>query len=119
MFKVIIAGSRSFHDYNLLKEYCNIILSNVKEPIEIVSGGANGADVLGEQYAREHGYKLKQFPADWSHKGKAAGYIRNQEMANYADALIAFWNGVSNGTRHMIETAKQCGLKVRIKQYSA
>ena len=117
MFKVIIAGSRTFHDYNLLREYCNHALSNVTEPIEIVSGGANGADILGEQYAREQGYRLKQFPADWTHKGKAAGYIRNQEMANYADALIAFWDGFSKGTHHMIETAKQCKLNVRVKRF--
>ena len=115
--KCIIAGSRSFNDYQLLKDYCNFVFSNTKEPIEIVSGGAKGADLLGEQYAREMGYPLKVFSADWNVKGKSAGFIRNQEMANYADALIAFWDGFSKGTHHMIETAKQCKLNVRVKRF--
>lgn len=117
MFKVIIAGSRNFTNYYMLKEFCNNALKNIQEPIEIVSGGAKGADMLGEQYAREVGYPVKLFPAKWNALGKTAGYIRNQEMANYADALIAFWDGKSKGTHHMIETAKSCGLKVRVKRY--
>ena len=119
MFKVIIADSRDFNDYEMLKTYADHVLQNIKEPIEIVSGTAKGADQLGEQYARERGYQLKTFPAEWNKYGKAAGYRRNQQMANYADALIAFWDCESNGTHHMIETAKQCGLKVRIKTFIA
>lgn len=57
------------------------------------------------------------FPADWDRYGKAAGYLRNTEMAKNADALVAFWDGMSLGTRHMIETAKAHGLKVRVKRY--
>ena len=63
------------------------------------------------------GQSLTRFPADWN-KGKSAGYIRNEKMANYADALIAFWNGMSRGTEHMINLAKQYKLKIRICNYT-
>lgn len=82
--------------------------------IEIVSGTANGADKLGEKYANEKGYLLKKFPADWDKYGKSAGFKRNVEMSNYADALIAFWDGKSKGTKHMIDLAKRYELKVKV-----
>lgn len=111
--KLIVAGSRNFNDYKLLKEKLNFFLQNVQSPIEIVSGTAKGADMLGEQYANEMGYSVKQFPADWDKYGKSAGYRRNKTMAEYADALVAFWDGKSKGTKHMISIAEQKGLKIR------
>ncbi len=114
--KVIIAGGRTFKDYVTMRNYCDLILSNQKD-IEIVSGTANGADKLGEQYAREKRYALKQFPADWDTYGKGAGYKRNEQMALYADALIAFWDKKSRGTKHMIDLAEKHGLKIRIYYY--
>ena len=93
-----------------------MILSN-KTSIEIVSGAANGADKLGEKYASEKEYSIKQFPADWNKYGKSAGYKRNEEMARYADALIAFWDGESKGTKHMIDLANKYNLKINIIQY--
>ena len=85
--------------------------------IIIISGTARGADTLGEQYAREWGFKLQQFPADWKSCGKTAGIIRNVQMADNADALIAFWDGKSRGTAHMINTAKKKRLPVRIVMF--
>lgn len=117
MFKVIIAGSRSFQDYPMLKKYADFKLSNIKDTIEIVSGGAKGADSLGERYAKENGYSLKVFPADWERFGKAAGYMRNVEMARYADALLAFWDGKSCGTMHMIQIAYNYDLKVGVQHF--
>jgi hypothetical protein len=114
--KVIIAGSRDFDDYNGLCKYCDHVLQNQKE-IEIVSGTAKGADQLGEKYATERGYAIKKFPADWDKHGRSAGYIRNEEMAKYADALIAFWNGNSKGTEHMINLAKKYNLKIKVRNY--
>ena len=111
--KVIIAGSRGFSNYEKLVEVCNYMLSQQTE-VEIVSGGAKGADKLGEKYAKEKNYKLKVFPADWNTHGKAAGYIRNEEMAKYADALIAFWDGESKGTKHMIDLATKHNLKIKV-----
>lgn len=115
-FKVIIAGSRGFQNYDLLKARCDNILKN-QSNIEIVSGGADGADRLGERYAAERNYPIKRFIPDWSYYGRKAGFIRNEEMAQYGDALIAFWNGNSRGTHHMIETAIMFGLKIRIIRY--
>lgn len=117
MFKVIIAGSRTFNDYDLLRQYADMKLSFVsqREKIEIVSGCASGVDALGERYAAERGYPVKRFPADWQQYGKSAGYRRNQAMAQYEDALIAFWDGQSRGTMHMIALAKEHGLMIGIK----
>jgi hypothetical protein len=113
--KVIIAGSRNFNDYNLLKSSCDNLLTQFNN-IEIVSGTARGADKLGERYAREKGYSIKEFPANWN-LGKSAGYIRNDEMAQYADMLIAFWDGTSKGTKHMIDLANKRSIKVEIVNY--
>lgn len=117
MFHVIIAGGRDFRDYDLLVKTMNHLLSNIKDDITVDCGKARGADTLGEQYAKEHGYPVQYFPADWDRYGKAAGYLRNTEMAKNADALVAFWDGMSLGTRHMIEIARSRGLKVRVKRY--
>ena len=119
-YKVIIAGTRSFDDYSLLCSFCDKCLSRKGQTydIVIVSGTARGADRLGERYAYDRGYGIKRFPADWRNNGKAAGIIRNTDMANYADALIAFWDGQSKGTLNMIETAKRKGLSVRIYNYN-
>ena len=113
--KIIIAGSRTFNDYNLLKSSCDNLLTQFTN-IEIVSGTARGADKLGERYAREKGYSIKEFPANWN-LGKSAGYIRNAEMAQYSDMLIAFWDGTSKGTKHMIDLANKIGIKVEIVNY--
>lgn len=119
-FRVIIAGGRYFSNYELLRTFVDMKLSRITEekPIEIVSGGATGADALGERYAKEKGYLLRRFPADWKQYGKAAGVRRNKEMAQNADALIAFWNGESRGTKNMIEEARAAGLLVAVKRYT-
>jgi hypothetical protein len=114
--KVIIAGSRNFNDYETLKEVCDFMLSRQNE-IEIVSGAARGADLLGEQYANEKGFKIKRFPADWNQYGKRAGYLRNEEMAKYADAVIVFWDGKSKGTEHMINLSKKHNLKLKVHKF--
>lgn len=114
--KVIIAGGRKFNDYSLLSSVCDYMLQN-QHYIEIISGTAKGADKLGEKYAEERGYKIIPFPADWQLYGKAAGYKRNQLMAQNADALICFWDGVSKGSKHMIDLAEKEGLKVKIVMY--
>lgn len=110
--KTIIAGGRDFNNYTLLREKCDeIIDSNLTE---IVSGRAKGADTLGEQYAKERGYSVKLFPADWKTHGRKAGPIRNKQMADYGEMLIAFWDGKSKGTQHMINLAEKKGLMVEV-----
>lgn len=78
---------------------------------------AQGADMLGEKYAKECGYEIHYYPADWKQYGRRAGPIRNEKMAQAADALVAFWDGSSPGTKNMIEIAKQYNLLIRIKHY--
>jgi hypothetical protein len=96
-----------------LESVCDhIIESNNFSDIKIISGCARGADRLGEKYAINRGYLLERCPANWGRYGKAAGFKRNDEMANIADVLIAFWDGVSSGTEHMIFIAKERKLQV-------
>lgn len=110
-YKVIIAGGRHFDNYTLLKEKCDFYLQNklMECQVIIISGHATGADALGERYAQERGLPLDAHPADWNKHGRAAGPIRNAEMAEVADALIAFWDGQSRGTANMINLAKSKG----------
>ena len=115
---IIVAGSRSFNNYELLEQKLDAILQNLDtQDIQIISGRANGADKLGERYAKEHSIKYLVFNVNWAEHGKRAGVKRNIEMSQVADALIAFWDGKSRGTRHMIDLAKQKGLLVRVIQF--
>ena len=107
-YRLVIAGSRDFNDYALLSRTVDKHLSDKVNDakIIIISGNAPGADKLGERYAKERGYELECYPVDWEHYGKAAGPVRNMNMANVADDVIVFWDGESSGTKNMIETAK-------------
>lgn len=129
--RIIIAGGRTFNDYDLLSiEASNLIKALIdsghftETDIRIISGHAMGADKLGERFATESGFNLTIFPANWVRLGKSAGYIRNQTMADYAKegdhvgVLIAFWNGKSRGTKHMIDIAEGSGLQVRVVRYA-
>lgn len=108
-YKLVIAGSRDFQDYSLLCETVDRHLKNKagNKTITIISGTANGADQLGERYAKEKGYKLEYYPADWEHYGNAAGPLRNTQMAKAADDVIVFWDGKSAGTKNMMEAAER------------
>lgn len=108
MMKIIIAGGRDFSNRDMLHSYMSLIPPWVAID-EIVSGGAKGADALGEEWAKLNGKPCKVFPAEWNRLGKRAGPIRNAEMSVYANGLIAFWDGKSKGTSHMIEMMKAAG----------
>lgn len=118
-FRVIIAGGRHFDDYPLLKKTCDRYLSKKSETatILIVSGTCKGADLLGERYAKENGYDVIPFKPNWDTFGYGAGPVRNREMAANADALIAFHDGKSRGTKNMIEEAEKRKLLVRVCLY--
>ena len=119
MTRIIVAGSRDFTDKEKLYRVLNNYLSHVKDKVEIVSGHCRGADMLGEQYAKDHNIPVVLFPADWNTYGKRAGYIRNKQMAEYAaedgGMLIAFWDGESKGTKMMVELAMKNGLTVHVE----
>jgi len=117
LIRVIVAGSRDFNSYEDLRVRLDSILSRHSN-IEIVSGGARGADSMGERYAIERGLLLRRIPAYWHAFNKAAGHIRNRRMAWYGTHLAAFWNGESVGTKGMIEIAVSEGLPKRVMKIS-
>lgn len=112
--RVVVAGSRSFQNYPLMcKE-----LDKIKDRIEcIVSGDAAGADTYGCMYARDNNIPIRHCPADWQKYGTAAGYVRNKQMGDYGDELVAFWDGVSPGTNDIINYMKKLGKKVTVIEY--
>jgi hypothetical protein len=116
--KVIISGGRKFNDYTLLFETINKFIINGLNITEIVSGGAKGADQLGERFANESGIKIKQFLPNYKdHVPRVAPLIRNEGMALYADMCIAFWDGESKGTGHMISMAQRHNLILKVIRY--
>ncbi len=131
--KVIIAGGRDYADYERLQKVCARLLIGAGTK-EFVSGGAPGADKLGERFAEESKIELTRFPAPWreiegkpkdeigtdknkNQYWKLAGYDRNEKMAAYADVLIAFWDMKSTGTKDMIDRARRHDLSVIIVTY--
>jgi len=116
MAKVAIIGSRTFNDYNLLKKIMNEI--DESETIDIIiSGGAKGADSLGEQYADEVGIEKLIFPALWEKYGRKAGPLRNTDIINNSDIVVCFWDGKSTGTLDSINKAKASKKDVHIIRF--
>ena len=107
--KLIIAGSRTFTDYQLL---CQTLAPEKHRITQVITGGARGADRLGIRWAVSHSVRLTGFPADWQRFGKSAGVRRNFQMAQAGDMLLAFWDGRSAGTRHLISCMQQLGKPV-------
>lgn len=108
--KTIIAGSRTARRYqDLLDAMEAAELVGITSTV-VISGTAAGGDRLGERYAREKGLPLWRYPANWEQHGKRAGYLRNESMGDSGEGLIALWDGVSRGTRHMIDIAQRKGL---------
>ncbi len=109
--KVIVAGSRDFNDYkkleNILDKFNLLIKNKGYEINQIISETCKGADLLGERYAKENNIDIVRFPAKWNTYGKKAGYLRNLEMGEYGDILIAFPIGESKGTYNMINIMKK------------
>ena len=132
--RIIVAGGRDFSNYEFLAQRCADMIKHIYErpdkfnwvfhkDIEFVLGGAKGADSLGLRFAKENKFAYKVIEADWDIYGKSAGYIRNEQMANYATEdsrlgiLLAFWDGESKGTKHMIDLANKYNMIVWIVKY--
>lgn len=108
--KLAVVGSRTFNDYNLLKESIDNLINEKKIKIDaLVSGGAKGADSLGAQYGQENNIPLIEFKPDWKKYGKSAGFKRNIDIINECDMCIAFWDGESHGTKHDIDLCEKSG----------
>lgn len=115
MEKIIVAGSREFKNYNLLKNTLDKYLNN--QEAKIICGGAKGADTLGKLYAESKNLQIQYFFPEWGKWGKIAAHLRNAEMAKVGDTLIAFWDGKSRGTKNMIQLAEKYKLKIIIINY--
>jgi hypothetical protein len=116
--KTIIAGSRDIVDVKILYDAIKKLNIPEKEITQVISGGARGADRIGEIYANENAIDLVIMPANWNLHGKSAGYRRNEDMAKIADACIALWDGSSKGTGHMINLAEKYNLKLWVYDVS-
>lgn len=115
--RVIIAGCRDYNNYIEAKKYIDFCISEIRKTNEIVivSGGASGADAIGERYAFDNGFKVEKYPANWKKYGKGAGPIRNKQMAEICDYIICFWDNKSKGTKSMIDYAKRLNKPIKIK----
>ena len=117
-FRLIVAGSRDFEDYQLLTHCIEDLAKKDYDQygVSIVSGMARGADAMAAHFAKEHGVKLYEMPADWS-QGRGAGFARNTNMARFSDGLLAFWDNKSPGTKHMIDTMRKMGKPVTVVRF--
>lgn len=115
-YRVIVAGSRGFFDYDLMRRELDELFWVSSEfddgDIKIISGMADGADSLAIRYADERKLTKILFPANWNKYHRVAGFLRNEDMLSVATHLVVFWDGKSSGTRHMIEIAKAKGIPV-------
>ncbi|MBR6743206.1 MAG: DUF2493 domain-containing protein [Clostridia bacterium] len=116
--RIVIAGCRDYNNYNEAKTYIDFCLSNIRKENDIVilSGCASGADALGEHYAKENGFEIERYPADWDTHGKSAGPKRNKQMAEVSDYVICFWDEKSKGTKSLIDYTKSFNKPIRIKK---
>jgi hypothetical protein len=118
-FKVIIAGGRDFHSFPILRIHMDHLLKEKAKTckITIISGGARGADTLGEKYAQLRHYKVIKMKADWKKHRRSAGFVRNKDMLDLASGVVCFWNKRSKGTKHMIDITAKANKPLRIINY--
>jgi hypothetical protein len=117
--KVIVAGGREFNDYDRLSADLFNYAESLGDEVgmSIVTGMARGADALAYRFTLNESVKVYEFKPDWDGLGKRAGFVRNAEMAEFADRLIAYWDGESRGTAHMIQTMQKMGKPVTVISY--
>ncbi len=115
--RVVVAGCRDYNNYEQAREFIELCISKINKENEIIflSGDCRGADALGIRYAKESGFAIEHYPAEWQKYGKSAGPKRNEIMAQRCDFVICFWDGKSRGTRSMIELAQKYKRKIRVK----
>lgn len=124
-FALLIVGSRGINDYSFVSSKIDKLIAPIRYKYRflIVTGGARGVDSLAERYASENGMDIYIIPADWNKYGKAAGYIRNEEMHRHIASFehrgcIAFWDGKSKGTAHSFELAKKYGNTIKLCRWN-
>lgn len=113
--RVIVCGSRKWYDRQLIQDTLSDLMIHRGWCPIIVHGAARGADRIADEEAGKCGFLTEPHPANWDLYGKSAGFIRNIEMAQAgADLCIAFWDGSSAGTKHMMDTAKKYEIPVEV-----
>lgn len=114
--KLVIAGSRGWTP--TLEEVdagvCDIITDYGEDVTEVVCGMAKGGDLAGKAWGEANSVSVKKMPADWNRHGRGAGHIRNAAMAQYADAVLVFWDGSSPGSANMATNALAAGKPCRV-----
>ena len=115
LLKIGVIGSRGFNDYKLV---CDTLDEYLEDVFLIVSGGAKGADMLGEKWANESGVKTLIYKPDWDKYGKSAGFVRNEDIVEASDLIICFWDGLSRGSENSIKLAREKGIPVKIIFYN-
>lgn len=116
--RIVVAGCRNYENYMDATAYIEMCIKEIRKRYTLVflSGGCTGADMLGERYARENGFTVEYYPANWKKYGRSAGPIRNLQMAQACDYVICFWDGKSRGTASMISYAKELQKPLKIKR---
>lgn len=117
--KLIVAGGRDFVNTQVMITVLMDLVEKGKidHNPELVCGMARGADMLAYSLWANHNMKIHTFPADWKTHPRSAGYIRNADMGNFADVLVAFWDGKSKGTKHMIDYMRKLNKPVYVIGY--
>lgn len=124
MIGLIVAGGRDFGDWEVLDDVLNEFVYEAWDtPVVIITGGARGADAMAATWAQQQAIPSEVYPAEWDLDGRGAGYLRNKRMAHHATkpgrrgVLIAFWDGKSKGTKHMIDIARDADMEVLVFDY--
>jgi hypothetical protein len=114
--RVLVTGSLSFNDYELLRATLDRLLAE-RGNVVVVTGGATGAEALGERYAQERGLGVTQLLADWARYGRGAKVIRNTQLIEVADRAVFFWDGKNRGIAETIERAEAKGIPVEVVRF--
>lgn len=116
--RIVVAGSRDYEDYENAKAYIEMCIKSLRKEHTLIflSGGCRGADLLGERFAKESGFGIEHYPANWQKFGKSAGVKRNLQMAKACDMVICFWDGESRGTASMLAYAEKFNKPLHIKR---
>ena len=114
--KLAIVGSRTFNSYRMLKDFIekNYDINSITH---IVSGGAKGADSLGERFAKDYNKEMIVFPAEWDKYGRAAGPLRNIKIIDACDECVCFWNGYSTGTKHDMKLCREKNKPLKVCRF--
>jgi hypothetical protein len=116
--RIAVVGCRQYDNYDFFSERFVHYVNELKElypgrPFEFYSGGAPGIDSMIEDYCADHGYTFTAIDADWDKHGKAAGFIRNQQLAERVGVVLVFWDGQSTGTKDMRDRCFELRRRVR------